>query len=163
MSIPSDCHNLQEGTVPLEVQVKRVLTVSGVTVPQYMTAAAAGMDLHAALAEAIDLAPGERTLVPTGLAMAIPEGYEAQVRPRSGLAWRHGVTLVNAPGTIDADYRGEIGIILINHGHDTVSIQPGDRIAQLVFAPVIRVKLVEVAELSATQRSDGGFGHTGRQ
>lgn len=159
---PSDCLNLQSENLPLEVQLKRV-HVTGVTIPQYMTAAAAGMDLHAALAEAIDLAPGERILVPTGLALAIPEGYEAQVRPRSGLAWRHGVTLVNAPGTIDADYRGEIGIILINHGHDTISIQPGDRIAQLVFAPVIRVKLVEVAELSETQRSDGGFGHTGRQ
>ena len=147
----------------LEIQVKRLPDLPGVTIPRYMTAAAAGMDLHAALAEPVLLAPGERTLVPTGLAMAIPEGYEAQVRPRSGLAWRHGVTLVNSPGTIDADYRGEIGVILINHGHDTVTIQPGERIAQLVFAPVVRVDLVEVAELSETARSSGGFGHTGRK
>lgn len=145
----------------IQVQFKRLHNLPGVTTPRYMTASAAGMDLHAALEELVVLAPGERTLVPTGLAMAIPEGYEAQVRPRSGLAWRHGVTVVNSPGTIDADYRGEISIILINHGHDTISIQPGERIAQLVFAPVIRAELAEVEELVETQRSSGGFGHTG--
>lgn len=162
MSTVSDSSSHFPPLAPIRVLTKCLPDIPGVTIPRYMTAAAAGMDLHAALAEPIVLAPGERTLVPTGLAMAIPEGFEAQIRPRSGLAWRHGVTLVNAPGTIDADYRGEISIILINHGHDTITIQPGERIAQIVFAPVIRVELVEVDELPGTLRGDGGFGHTGR-
>lgn len=129
--------------------------------PRYMTDLAAGVDLHAALTAEITLAPGERILVPTGLAMAIPPGFEGQVRPRSGLALKKGLALVNSPGTIDADYRGEVGIIMINHGHDVVTITPGERIAQLIIAPVVRAEFVEVNELDATLRNTGGFGHTG--
>ena len=130
-------------------------------VPRYMTAHAAGMDLCAALDAEVDLLPGNRMIVPTGIAMAIPEGFEGQVRPRSGLAIRQGITMLNTPGTIDADYRGEIGVIVINHGHEAVTIRHGDRIAQLVIAPVVRVELQEVDELCDTDRGSGGFGHTG--
>lgn len=129
--------------------------------PRYMTDLAAGVDLHAALTAEITLAPGARILVPTGLAMAIPPGFEGQVRPRSGLALKKGVSLVNSPGTIDADYRGEVGIIMINHGQNVVTIAPGERIAQLIIAPVVRAEFVEVNELDATLRNTGGFGHTG--
>jgi dUTP pyrophosphatase len=129
--------------------------------PHYATEHAAGMDLHAALDAPIEIAPGERTLIPTGLALEIPPGFEGQVRPRSGLALKQGIALVNAPGTIDADYRGEVGVIVINHGQAPVTFNPGDRIAQLVVAPVTRVTFEEVAELAATQRAEGGFGHTG--
>ena len=132
--------------------------------PAYATPHAAGMDLHAAVAaeEAVVLAPGERRLIPTGLAIALADGFEAQVRPRSGLALRHGVGMVNAPGTIDADYRGPVGVILINHGQEPFTIRRGDRIAQLVVAPVTRVTWDEVSELPESVRGDGGFGHTGR-
>jgi len=132
-------------------------------VPCYMTALAAGLDIQALPEDTIILAPGERCLVPTGLAVAIPAGYEMQVRPRSGLAIKNGIALVNSPGTIDADYRGEIGIILINHGQENFSIHRGDRIAQLVIAPVCQAELVEVTELSETERGAGGFGHTGHK
>lgn len=128
-----------------------------------MTEHAAGVDLHAALEGGpCVLHPGERALVPTGLALEIPPGYEAQVRPRSGLALRHGISLVNSPGTIDADYRGEIGVILINHGNEPFVIENGERIAQLVFARYERARFVEVEELGETERGAGGFGHTGR-
>ena len=130
-------------------------------VPRYMTEHAAGMDLHAALDETMVLSPGARTLIPTGLALEIPPGYEGQVRPRSGLALKQGIALVNSPGTIDADYRGEVGVIVINHGDQPVTFAPGDRIAQLVIAPVTRVAFEEVAELGETGRAAGGFGHTG--
>lgn len=130
-------------------------------IPRYMTEHAAGMDLHAALDDLVVVAPGERVLIPTGLALEIPAGFEGQVRPRSGLALRQGIALVNSPGTIDADYRGEVGVIVINLGHTPVTFTPGDRIAQLVIAPVTRVVFDEVAELGATQRAAGGFGHTG--
>lgn len=143
----------------LQIPVK--LLRQGAILPQYMTHQAAGMDLCAALASPICLHPGARQLIPTGLAMAIPAGFEGQVRPRSGLALRQGLALVNAPGTIDADYRGEIGIIVINHGQETVTLNPGDRIAQLVIAPVVRGQLLVVEDLEQTQRSQGGFGHTG--
>lgn len=143
------------------MQIPVKLLRQGAILPQYMTTQAAGMDLCAALESPICLRPGERLLIPTGLAMAIPAGFEGQVRPRSGLALRQGLTLVNAPGTIDADYRGEIGIIMINHGQDIVTLNPGDRIAQLVIAPVVRAQLMAVADLEQTQRSEGGFGHTG--
>jgi dUTP pyrophosphatase len=126
-----------------------------------MTELAAGMDLHAALESPLQLVPGERRLIPTGIAMAIPPGYEGQVRPRSGLALKKGLTLVNSPGTIDADYRGEIGIVMINHGEEKVTVQPGDRIAQLVIAPVFRAELIASDDLEVTGRSEGGFGHTG--
>ena len=131
-------------------------------IPQYMTAQAAGMDIQARPEAALDLLPGQRCLVPTGLAVAIPHGYEIQVRPRSGLAIKHGIALVNSPGTIDADYRGEIRIILINHGQELFTIYPGDRIAQLVVAPVCQPDPVAVEALSETDRGSGGFGHTGK-
>jgi dUTP pyrophosphatase len=127
-----------------------------------MTRHAAGMDLQAALSEELILMPGQRTLVPTGIAIALPEGFEAQVRPRSGLALNHGVTLVNTPGTIDSDYRGEIGVILINHGNEPFTIKPGERIAQMVISPFVQADLLEVTELGETHRGEGGFGHTGR-
>jgi dUTP pyrophosphatase len=128
--------------------------------PAYATDGSAGLDLRADADVA--LAPGERALVPTGLAIELPPGHEGQVRPRSGLALRHGLTMVNAPGTIDADYRGEVGVILINLGQAPVQLARGERIAQLVVAPVTRVSLSEVPELSSTARGGGGFGHTGR-
>jgi dUTP pyrophosphatase len=143
----------------LIVQVRRLSPAA--ILPRYMTDLAAGVDLHAAVAVDVTLAPGERTLVPTGLALAIPVGFEGQVRPRSGLALKKGVSLVNSPGTIDADYRGEVGIIIINHGQDAVTIAPGERIAQLIIAPVVRAEFAEVDELDATRRNAGGFGHTG--
>ncbi len=133
----------------------------GAVLPHYMTTLAAGMDLHACLDEPLVLAPGQRELVPTGLAMAIPPGFEGQVRPRSGLALKKGIALVNSPGTIDADYRGEIGIILINHGAHEVVIQNGERIAQLVVTHVYQAELMEVEDLDETNRGSGGFGHTG--
>ena len=131
--------------------------------PSYQTAHAAGLDLLAAVSTATPLiiAPGERDLVPTGLAIALPEGYEAQVRPRSGLAARHGLTILNAPGTIDADYRGEIQVLLVNLGNAPVTITRGMRVAQLVVAPVVRAQILEVATLDKTERGSGGFGSTG--
>ena len=125
-----------------------------------MTGGSAGMDLPAALDAAIDSEPGSRVLVPGGFALSIPRGYEGQVRPRSGLALEHGLSVLNAPGTIDADYRGEVSVILANLGSDTVTIEPEQRIAQLVLAPVIRAELTEVDELDDTERGEGGFGHT---
>jgi len=129
--------------------------------PSYMTEHAAGMDLHAALEQPLVVTPGGRTLVPTGLALEIPVGFEGQVRPRSGLALKKGISLPNSPGTIDADYRGELGVIVINLGSEPVTIESGDRIAQLIIAPVERVALLEVVDLEDTERSSGGFGHTG--
>ncbi len=143
----------------LDIQVK--ILQKSARLPVYMTDFAAGMDLFACLQDPCVLHPGERTLIPTGIALAIPPGYEGQIRPRSGLALKKGITLVNSPGTIDADYRGEIGIILINHGQEKVSILPGDRIAQMIFAPVHRVVLNLVNDLDVTSRDQGGFGHTG--
>ncbi len=143
----------------LSVQIQRLR--NNARIPCYMTEQAAGMDVHACLDTPLTLAPGERTLVPTGLALAIPPGFEGQVRPRSGLALRQGLALVNSPGTIDADYRGELGIIVINHGGEAVTIADGDRIAQLVIAPVWRATLELVGELDETARNHGGFGHTG--
>ncbi len=130
--------------------------------PAYATDLAAGLDLRADLAAPLSLAPGERALVPTGIALALPEGYEAQVRPRSGLALREGVTCLNSPGTIDADYRGEVGVILVNHGQRAATVSRGDRIAQLVVAKVERAVLRESEALPETVRGGGGFGHTGK-
>jgi len=127
-----------------------------------MTPHAAGMDLYAELDSDLVLLPGGRARVPTGIAIALPEGYEAQIRPRSGLALKHGIALVNAPGTIDPDYRGEIGVIVINHGNEPHTIKNGERIAQMVFASFVRTVLEEVDQLDGTARGDGGFGHTGR-
>lgn len=133
-----------------------------IPLPSYETAHAAGMDMRAAVTEPLLLEPGQRALVPTGLRIALPPGFEAQMRPRSGLAIHHGISMVNAPGTVDADYRGEIRIILINHGHETFTIRRGDRIAQMIIAPVTHVRWKLVDELESTARGEGGFGHTGR-
>jgi dUTP pyrophosphatase len=142
------------------VRVKRVGSIV-VPLPAYQSPGAAGMDLHAALAEPVTLAPGERCLIPTGLAIAVPSGYEGQVRPRSGLALRAGISIVNSPGTIDADFTGTIGIVLINHGTEPFVVEPLARIAQLVIAPVARARLELVDELSETERGAGGYGSTG--
>lgn len=151
-------------TEPLRIDVTQLPHGEGLALPAYQTEHAAGLDLLAAVPEdkPIQLAPGERVLVPTGLAIALPAGYEAQVRPRSGLAVKHGVTVLNAPGTIDADYRGEIGVPLINHGHETFTIRRGERIAQMVVAPVVQVTFESVGELPPSARGAGGFGSTGR-
>ena len=135
----------------------------GLELPSYATPGAAGLDLRAAVAESLTILPGGRTLVPTGLCVAIPLGYEGQVRMRSGLALKHGLSLLNGPGTVDSDYRGEIGLILANLGAEPVTIARGDRIAQLVIAPVARVKLEIVEELPPTERDAGGFGSTGKR
>ena len=134
----------------------------GLELPAYATAGSAGCDLRAAVAEPVVLLPGSRALVPTGVAVAIPEGHEGQVRMRSGLAIRHGLTLLNGPGTIDSDYRGEIRVILANLGSEAVTLSRGDRIAQLVIAPVVRARLERAERLPETKRHDGGFGSTGR-
>jgi dUTP pyrophosphatase len=136
----------------------------GLDTPAYQSADAAGVDLAAALGDGDDLiiAPGGRALVPCGFAMALPRGYEAQVRPRSGLAARYGVTVLNAPGTIDADYRGEVKVILVNHGEAPFTVRRGERIAQMVVAPVVQAQFAEEARLDETQRGGGGFGSTGR-
>jgi len=134
----------------------------GLELPSYATSGSAGCDLRAAVSEPLTLAPGARALVPTGIAVAIPEGHEGQVRMRSGLAIRHGLTLLNGPGTIDADYRGEIRVILDNLGSEPVTLSRGDRIAQLVIAPVVRARLERSDELPETSRHTGGFGSTGR-
>ena len=143
-----------------EVAILRLAHGEGLELPAYETEHAAGMDLRAA--EAAILPPGGRALVATGFAIALPHGFEAQVRPRSGLSAKHGVTVLNAPGTIDADYRGEIKVILINHGAEAFAIKRGDRIAQMIIAPVTQIKLSEQASLSDTARGAGGFGSTGR-
>lgn len=131
--------------------------------PKYATKLSAGMDLRANIEEPIVLQPGERLLIPTGIHIGLPQGYEAQVRPRSGLALKHGITCLNSPGTIDADYTGDVGVILINHGQEPFTINDGDRIAQMVIAKYKQVTWVEVEELQATERGDGGFGHTGKK
>lgn len=139
-----------------------VINDSPYPLPEYATAQSAGLDLRAHLAEPLLLQPGERALIPTGLRMALPPGWEAQVRPRSGLALKQGITVLNSPGTIDADYRGPVGVILINHGADPFSVEPGDRIAQLVFARFEQAVWQPVKELDKTERAEGGFGHSGR-
>lgn len=144
---------------PVGVQVKRLPHGHGLDLPRYATTGSAGMDVLSA--EQLSLKPGQRHAVATGLALAIPAGFEIQVRPRSGLALKHGITVPNTPGTIDSDYRGELKIILINHGDESFAIERGDRIAQLVLAPVVQAAWSEVDELDETTRGDGGFGSTG--
>jgi dUTP pyrophosphatase len=139
----------------------RIINKSRHPLPCYATAHSAGMDLRADLDAPIILAPGQRALIPTGLFLELPEGTEAQVRPRSGLAFKHGVTVLNSPGTIDADYRGEVGVLLINHGQELFTVNDGERVAQLVVASYVRVSLAESADLRASERGAGGFGHTG--
>ena len=146
------------------IDIRQLPHAEGLALPAYQSAHAAGLDLLAAVPEdaPLTLAPGQYALVPTGLTIALPPGYEAQVRPRSGLAAKHGVTVLNSPGTIDADYRGEIGVLLINHGAAPFAIRRGERIAQMVIAAVVQAELVPVISLSATDRGSGGFGSTGR-
>jgi dUTP pyrophosphatase len=148
----------------ITIDVRQLPHGEGLALPTYQTAHAAGLDLLAAVPDhtPLILAPGRHALVPTGLTIALPAGYEAQVRPRSGLAAKHGVTVLNAPGTVDADYRGEIGVLLINHGDAPFTIRRGERIAQMVIAPVARAELVAATALPDTGRGSGGFGSTGR-
>lgn len=144
----------------MKIEITKVGAVD-VPLPAYQTAGAAGLDLYAAIEEPVTIAWGEVVLVPTGWSLAIPPGYEGQVRPRSGLALKHAITVLNAPGTIDSDYRGEVGVLLINHGTDPFTIRRGDRIAQLVVCPVVRAELVVVEALGETGRGSGGYGSTG--
>jgi len=146
----------------VKIRIKRTRKDRPAPLPQYMTEGSSGMDLVASLDGEIVLQPGERRLIPTGISVAIPEGFEGQIRPRSGLAIQKGVGVVNAPGTIDADYRGEIGVVLINFGQEPFSIRNGDRIAQMIVARVFRADFEEVENLPPTSRQGGGFGHTGR-
>lgn len=146
----------------VRVRIARLPAAHDLPLPARATRGAAGFDLHAAVEAALVIAPGQRALIPTGFAIAVPEGYEAQVRPRSGLALTHGIVLPNAPGTIDSDYRGEVKVILCNTGEQAFTIERGDRIAQLVIAPIALAEWDEVASLDETSRGDGGFGHSGR-
>jgi dUTP pyrophosphatase len=148
----------------VKVNIRQLPHGEGLPLPAYQSAHAAGLDLLAAVPDGAPLllAPGQHAMVPTALAIALPEGFEAQVRPRSGLAAKHGVTVLNTPGTIDADYRGEIQVILINHGAEAFTIRRGERIAQMVIAPVVQAQLVPATALPETDRGSGGFGSTGR-
>ena len=145
----------------LTVKIKPLAHFRELPLPKFETALAAGADLRAALDEDMTLAPGARALVPTGFAMALPAGYEAQIRPRSGLAYKHGITCLNTPGTIDADYRGEVKVLLINHGMEDFTITRGERIAQMVIAPISQPAFISVESLDDTARGEGGFGSTG--
>ena len=146
---------------PVTIAITRLPNAKELALPAYATEHSAGLDLQAAIEQNIIVAPGERKLIPTGLSIALPDGYEAQIRPRSGLALKNGISLVNSPGTIDADYRGEIGVILINHGDQPFTIECGMRIAQMVIAPYTRAQFSEVLELPTSARGTGGFGSTG--
>jgi dUTP pyrophosphatase len=151
-------------TTSIKIDVRQLPHGEGLALPAYQSALAAGLDLLAAVPEdaPVVLAPGKYALIPTGLTMALPAGFEAQVRPRSGLATKHGVTVLNTPGTVDADYRGEICVLLINHGDQPFPVRRGERIAQMVIASVARAELVPAVSLSSTDRGSGGFGSTGR-
>ena len=143
------------------IRIKRLKGSNGLSLPDYETEGASGMDLRAAVTEPVLMEPGEIKLIPTGMAVSIPRGYEGQIRPRSGLALKHGVGLINSPGTIDSDYRGEIAVIMINWGDKTFTIRHGDRIAQMIIGKIHRADLMEVDNLDSTKRGDGGFGHSG--
>lgn len=146
----------------MEVRVK-VINTSGISLPEYQTAFSAGLDVRAANTAPVQIAPGGRALIPTGLFLEIPEGYEVQVRSRSGLAFKSGVYVLNAPGTIDADYRGEVGVILANAGEEIFTVNRGDRVAQLILSPVTRLYWDEVPQLNTSDRGQGGFGSTGKE
>jgi dUTP pyrophosphatase len=150
--------------IRIQIEVRQLPHGEGLALPAYQTEHAAGLDLLAAVPDdkPLTLDPGTYALVPTGLTMALPPGYEAQVRPRSGLAAKHGVTVLNSPGTIDADYRGEIGVLLINHGKNPFPIRRGERIAQMIIAPVVQAEFIPAIKLTQTERGSGGFGSTGR-
>lgn len=145
----------------MNIQFKKLPHAKDLPLPSYESEYAAGMDIRAALEEPVILKPRERKLIPSGLKMALPKGYEAQMRPRSGLAYRHGITMLNTPGTIDADYRGELKMLAVNLGEEEFVINHGDRVAQMIIAPVIQADVHEVGDLSETERGDGGFGSTG--
>jgi dUTP pyrophosphatase len=147
----------------IDLHFKKLSHAQDLPLPSYESAFASGMDLRAALDSPRSLKPGKRELIPTGLKMALPEGYEAQIRPRSGLAWRNGITMLNTPGTIDADYRGEVKVLAVNLGGEPFTIHHGDRIAQMIIAPVQQCRISEVKELPETVRGEGGFGSTGKQ
>ena len=146
---------------PFKVEIKRMPGAEDVPLPLKMSDGASGYDVHASVTEPVELAPGERRLIPTGFALAMPNGLEAQIRPRSGLAFKHGITTLNTPGTIDADYRGEVKVLLVNLGGEPFVVRRGERIAQMVFQTVPDIDLAEVRELDETKRGAGGFGHTG--
>lgn len=146
----------------IQVKIRRLAHAEGLPLPAYATDGAAGADLCAAVGEPLLIAPGQRVAVPTGLVLEIPDGFEAQIRPRSGQALRRGLTVVNAPGTVDADYRGELRVLLVNLGDQTVTVERGERVAQMVVAPVTRADFTEVDALNPSPRGDGGFGSTGR-
>ena len=145
----------------MKIYFKKLPHAADLPLPSYESEYAAGMDIRAALEEPVELQPGSRTLVPTGLQMALPKGYEAQIRPRSGLAYRNGITMLNTPGTIDADYRGEVKVLAVNLGEEPFAIEHGDRIAQMVIAPVTQADVLEAQTLPDTERGEGGFGSTG--
>jgi dUTP pyrophosphatase len=145
-----------------QVQILRFPGNEDILLPQKMSEAASGFDLHAAVSNSVTLKPGDRQLIPTGFALSMPPELEAQIRPRSGLAYKHGITTLNSPGTIDADYRGEVKVLLINHGQEAFTVERNERIAQMVFQIVPVIQLNEVTELTETARGSGGFGHTGR-
>lgn len=145
----------------IKIKVKRLNGLSDIYLPKYESVGSSGMDIRASVEETIVLDPGEIKLIPTGLAVSIPSGYEAQIRPRSGLALKHGIGMVNSPGTIDSDFRGEIGIIVINWGQKPFNISKGDRIAQMVITKIYQAELIDVEDLDLTQRGEGGFGHSG--
>ncbi len=154
-------NTMTETEKSIEIPLKALPHAVGLNLPSYATEMAAGMDLTAALEEAFELAPGERSLIPTGISIALPRGYEAQIRPRSGLAAKYGVTVLNTPGTVDADYRGEIKVILINHGTEPFTVERGMRIAQMVINRYAQIKWKAVEDLEETDRGEGGFGSTG--
>ena len=145
------------------VQIQKLPHGEGIDLPFYATTHAAGADLRAAVDADVTIEPGEHALIKTGFAMALPDNYEAQIRPRSGLALKHGITVLNTPGTIDADYRGEVGVILINHGQERFLVQRGDRIAQMIIAPFVQAEFQAVETLSETERGAGGFGSSGKR
>lgn len=147
----------------VNIQIKTLPHFEGLQLPMFETAQAAGSDLRAAVNDPVTIAPGHRALIPTGFCMALPAGYEAQVRPRSGLALKHGLTVLNSPGTIDADYRGEVGVLIINHGQEPYTISRGDRFAQMVLGTVTQANFTVVTELDETVRGAGGYGSTGKQ
>ena len=146
----------------MKQEVVKVIKAEGVILPKYETSGSAGMDVRAHISKEIELQPLDRVLIPTGLKFGIPDGYEVQVRPRSGLAKKHGITVLNTPGTLDSDYVGEIGVILVNLSRESYTIQPGERIAQLILTPVVQAVFQEVDVLDETERGEGGFGHTGK-
>jgi dUTP pyrophosphatase len=147
----------------VSVKIKMLSGSEGLQPPSYETAHSAGMDIRAAVTDSVVLKPGERQLIPTGFAMALPPGFEAQIRPRSGLAIKHGITMLNSPGTIDSDYRGEVKVIAVNHGSEPYTVNRGDRIAQMIIAPVVQARMIQTESLDNTDRGDGGFGSTGNR